>query len=100
MKQFQELASPAVTFIAECCEIEPDESTESYYVTKDKLYEVWQAWCHNQGRSPGLKEQFGRWFLAACPEANTIRRHMDGKRQYVFEGVKLNDWVFRNYLGR
>lgn len=100
MKQFQELASPAVTFVSECCEIEPPDAAEPYFASKDQLYEIWQAWCNNQGRKPGLKEQFGRWFLAACPEATTIRKRVDDKRLYVFEGVRLSDWVFKNYLGK
>ena len=100
MKQFQELASPVVSFVTECCEIQPTGPEKDYFVAKDQLYEVWQAWCNNQGRKPGLKQQFCRWFLAACPEATTLRRHVGDKRQYVFEGVKLNDWVFKNHLGR
>lgn len=101
MRQFQELASPTVTFVAECCEFQPPDSREEYTVTKDQLYEIWQLWCSYQGRKPGVKQQFGKWFLSACPQVITERmRKGTEKRQYVFRGVRLASWVFKEYLGR
>ncbi len=100
---FQRLASPVVTFIAECCEVDPDRDNlgpGNYFIVKDQLYEVWSSWCNNQGRKPGVKEQFGRWFLAACPRAITTRRRIGDRRMYVFEGVKLQDWVIKDFLGK
>ena len=99
---FQRLASPVVTFIAECCEVDPKRENlgpATYFTVKDQLYEVWSSWCNNQGRKPGVKEQFGRWFLAACPRAITTRRRVGDRRMYVFENVKLQDWVVKDYLG-
>lgn len=100
MKQFQELASPVVSFIAECCEHEPPDSKERYVVTKDQLYDIWAQWCGKQGRKPGYKEQFGRWFVAACPEAITVRARLGEKRVYAFGGIRLAKWVAQEYVVR
>ena len=103
LTDFQRLASPAVTFIFECCEVDHDKGNlgpGNFFVMKDQLYEIWSAWCNTQGRKPGIKEQFCRWFLAACPRAISTRKRVGDRRMYVFENVKLQDWVIPAYMGK
>lgn len=93
LQQFQELASPVVSFTSECCEFEKES-----YVLKDQLYDVWRAWCESQGRKPGFKQQFCRWFMSSCPEITTSRKRFGEKREYAFEGVKLSNWVLKELI--
>ncbi len=107
LRQLRELTTPISAFILDCCELQPPDvkegssEEEEYYVLIDYLYNAWVHWCQEQGRSkPGVKSQFGRWFVAACPTAVTTRKTMDGGRRYrVYRKVKLAKWVIKEYLG-
>ena len=96
IKQLRELTTPVSAFIADCCELPPPG--DKYYVIVDQLYEAWVVWCKNSGRHPSVKQQFGRWFTAACPSATTTRVRLGNKRHRIYEGVQLADWVYTEYL--
>ena len=88
-----------ISFVSECCEIDLAPEMK-FFTLKDQAYEAWQGWCVNQGRKPGMKDQFGKWFLAACPGIKSDRISISGRRHNVYEGVKLADWVTGEYLNR
>ena len=98
LESFRELTSPMTAFMADCCETLPDDSDE--FTTKDCLYETWQKWCVEQGRKPGLKQQFGRWLLSSAPQLKIGRKVIKNRRLYIYYGIKLQDWVYSEYLGR
>jgi putative DNA primase/helicase len=97
IKQLRELTTPVSAFIADCCELPPPG--DRYYVIVDQLYDAWAEWCKHSGRNPSVKQQFGRWFTAACPSATTTRVRLNGKRHRIYEGVQLADWVYSEWLG-
>ena len=99
LKSFVELTSPVTEFISDCCTIDKSVLPKDF-TTKDELYEVWRQWCAEQGRKPGLKQQFGRWLLSACPKIETDRVMIAGRRMYIFRKIKLQDWVFNQFLGK
>ncbi len=98
VNQLRELTTPVTAFAADCCEMPPPPD-EHYYVIIDQLYEAWARWCKESGRKAGVKQQFGRWFSAACPSVETNRIRLDGKRHRIYEGVQLADWVYKEWLG-
>jgi phage/plasmid-associated DNA primase len=100
LQQFREICSPIMSFVTECCEV-PEEAFDKnkFYVSKDQLFDIWKAWCIQQGRQHGFKESFCRWFLATCPNVTTVRKHIGPIRQYVFEGVCVTEEAFKEYFG-
>lgn len=101
LNQLRELTTPVAAFIADCCEFEPSgiPIEQGYYVIIDQLYDAWSKWCELSGRKPGIKEQFGRWFLSACPSAAPTRIRLKGKRHRIYRKVRLAKWVYNEYLG-
>jgi P4 family phage/plasmid primase-like protien len=100
LQQFREIASPVISFVNDCCEFpEGVYDKEKFYVPKDQLFDIWKAWCVNQGRQHGFKESFCRWFLATCPQIITTRKRMGNNRIYVFEGIRITGEAFKEYIG-
>lgn len=103
LKQLRELTTPVTAFLTDCCELQPPDvirPEDEYHVLIDQLYEAWVHWCEEQGRKPGVKDQFGRWFLAACPTAAPARiRLKDSRRYRIYRKVRLADWIYKEYLG-
>ena len=98
IKQLRELTTPVTAFIEDCCEMQTPG--DQYYVVIDQLYEAWVAWCKSSGRrNTGVKQQFGRWFAAACPAATATRIRLNNKRHRIYSGVRLADWVYTEWLG-
>ncbi len=93
IKQYQELSSPVSSFVAECC-----TNGEELTVDADMVYDAWCGWCINQGRQPGLKAQFSKWFLSACPGVRVERRNQGECRHRVYVGLQLADWVKVEYI--
>jgi putative DNA primase/helicase len=75
VQELEDLASPMLAFIRDCCEVGPACS-----IAVDRLYEAWQRWCEQQGRDhPGTKQTFGRDLGAALPGLSTRQpRGTDG----------------------
>jgi len=102
LRQLKELTTPVSSFIMDCCELQPPDvqkSEDEYYVLIDHLYLAWEHWCIEQGIKPGVKSQFGRWFLAACPTAAPARVRLKDRRYKIYRKVRLADWVYKTYLG-
>lgn len=100
LQQFREIASPVISFVNDCCEFpEGPYDKNKFYVPKDQLFDIWKAWCADQGRQHGFKESFCRWFLSTCPQIDTVRKRMGNSRIYVFEGIKITEEAFKEYIG-
>lgn len=101
LDQLRELTTPITAFIVDCCEFEPPDTPIElgYYTIIDQLYDAWVKWCELRGRKPSIKEQFGRWFLAACPSAAPARIRLGEKRYRIYRKVRLAKWVYTEYLG-
>ena len=85
VRELDELSSPVTSFLAECCELEPDGEV----VTAD-LYKTWKTWCAENGRDhPGPITSLGRHLRAAVPDVETAQKRVDGKVVRVFRGVRL-----------
>jgi putative DNA primase/helicase len=95
LQQLQEITAPVTAFIGECC-----DKISTAYIARDQLFEAWQIWCHKTGHNAGNKNYFGRWFRQACPGIESFRPEIDGRRQYAYRGITLQDWVHSAYLGR
>jgi putative DNA primase/helicase len=118
-----ELAStPALAFIDECCVTGRElarirnvviedriRNGNQVAVLKDELYAAWKVWCETTGRHPGLKDQFCRWILNACPTLSIARLRVsktdskfywagDSERAYYFINIDLTNDARRKYL--
>ena len=98
LKDFRRIATPAFTFVEECCDMLPPGSDK--YVTKSQIYDIWRGWCLDQGRKPGFKEQFSRWFTGACRYAKINRIRIGDERVYVYTGIRIKESAFRRYMGK
>jgi putative DNA primase/helicase len=88
-----QISSPVVMFVKECCILGKDD-----VVSKDMLFDAWRGWCDETGHKPGLREQFGRWLASTVPMLKTDRIRTEGRRVYMYKGLKLQDWVTGQYL--
>ena len=95
LQQLTEITAPVTAFVKECCTKNVDT-----YVTRSQLYEAWEMWCGKTGHKAGNNVYFGRWFKQACPTAIEFRPEINGRRQYAYRGLELQDWVYEQYLGR
>jgi putative DNA primase/helicase len=86
LKEFEELNNPMGAFIAERCDIEPQEETPV-----KRLYEAWKVWCEKNGRDhPGDLQGLGRNLKSAVSSIKTADRRNMGMRYRVFVGIRLN----------
>ena len=95
LQQLTEITAPVTAFIKECC-----IKDSGAYITKSQLYEAWEMWCGKTGHKAGNNIYFGRWLKQACPTIIDFRANVDGRRQYAYKGLTLQDWVYEQYLGR
>lgn len=95
LQQLAEITAPVTAFAGECCDKHPKA-----FVLADQLYEAWACWCQKSGHKTGNKNYFGRWLKQACPTVTQFRPLVDGRRQYAYRGITLQDWVYSQYLGK
>ena len=80
-----ELSSPTMAFIEECCHVGPGCS-----VPHDKLFVAYQQWCQNQGRRDvEAKSTFGKNLRAALPSVVSKQISVSGKKQREYVGIAL-----------
>lgn len=97
--QFRLIATPIYAFLDECCELAPTvEERKDYVELKDVLFQVWKRWCEDNGRSYGMKQQFGAK-LNCIPSITSSRIRINGEPQYVYQGVRLTQQAKITYLG-
>ena len=95
-RQLEEVTAPVTAFVRHCCTMEnPD-----IYITKAQLYEAWECWCKREHRKVINPSYFGRYLKQACPSVIGERLMFEGKRQQVYKGVDLCQWVYDEYLAR
>jgi len=95
LAQMVEITTPVTAFVSECCVLEPGSTVDLTVV-----FETWQRWCAESGRKPGVRNQFGRWLVQACPGVRKIKVRMGNDLVYAYENIKLQKWVYDKYLGR
>jgi len=95
IKALEETNAPVLAFVGECCIKIP-----SAIIPRNQLYEAWAYWCNKTGHKYGNENYFGRWFKQACPTVEDARLNFDGRRQYCYRGITLQDWVYSQYLGK
>lgn len=95
LQELEELTAPVTAFVGECCYKDPEA-----YITKDVLFESWQIWCQKNGHTVGCKSYFGRWVKQACPGLKSFQPRVNGRQQWAFKGLDLQDWCYEQYLAR
>ncbi|TWU08849.1 hypothetical protein CA54_40860 [Symmachiella macrocystis] len=86
IEEMEELASPAMAFVRDCCEIEPGPRTPV-----DDVWAAWRRWCARTGRKEGDKQTFGRNLNAAAPGVIAKQTRAFGGRIRAYEGLRLVD---------
>ena len=82
VREMEDLASPVLAFVRECCIVEAGERT-----WVDALYSAWKSWCERDGRTiVTSKQTFGRDLAAAAP--GVTRRRGAGDVPF-YEGIAL-----------
>lgn len=96
--QFRLIATPIYAFLDDCCKVaETVDEQKKLFVPKDMLFLAWRRWCEDNGRTYGLKPQFGQK-LAAVPQIVANRVRVEGEREYVYQGVALTEQAKMTYL--
>jgi putative DNA primase/helicase len=82
LEEMEELASPVLAFVRECCEVGPGRN-----VYLDELYAAWEVFCQSAGRTiQTTKPMFGKDLQAVCPGVAKKR----GTWPY-YEGITLKE---------
>jgi putative DNA primase/helicase len=87
VQELADLASPIGAFLRERCIL-----AAGYAVECGQLFEVWCAWCRDNGRDhPGTTQTFGRDLRAAVPDLEIAqpRDQKTGQRLRYYQGVGL-----------
>ena len=95
LQSFMNVTSPITSFIEECC----DANVEAV-LPKTLMFEAWKGWCEERNIKPGNYQSFCNGVSSTASHIKASRRKVDGRAQYVFEGAKLQDWVYTQHLGR
>ena len=91
MDEFVRLSSPAMAFIEDCCVVDKDT-----FAPVPVVYDAWRLWCADNGHEPGSNVALGARLFAALPTLDRVRRTIDGKRSWCYQGLGLNDeWEAR-----
>ncbi len=96
IESLEEITAPVSAFVKECCMLDDEDPT--FYSVKDQLFDAWKAWCQKSNRSIGSREYFCRHLRQACPTVDGFRPQLGNKRVQAFKGIKLQDWVYGEYL--
>lgn len=95
ISEWRQMATPLAAFVEECCEVSPDAE-----VSRTELYDAWQEWSRERGMvriNPGIFKS--RLHQTVSTMVTATYEHM-GKVKRVFQGVKLQDWAARQFLGQ
>jgi putative DNA primase/helicase len=86
IEEIQELSSPILAFLKECCTVEPGAEVEC-----SELYKRWRHWCDEQGRrEPGPINVFSRDLRAAVAGLDVYQpRLATGGRSRFYRGVRI-----------
>ncbi len=84
VQDLEDLASPVMAFVRDCCEVGPGHRTWI-----DEVYGAWKRWCESDGRNTVTSKQvFGRDLAAAVPGVVCRRHSIQGR---FYDGVALRD---------
>jgi putative DNA primase/helicase len=82
MREMEDLASPVMAFVRDCCEVGP-----GHRAWVDELYGAWQRWCAADGRNVVTNKQvFGRDLAAAVPGVVCRKHSIQGR---FYDGITL-----------
>lgn len=85
ISHMEELASPIMAFVRECCILEEGPS-----MTCHKLYERYDRWCDRSGNRRASNKVFGADLKAAYyPEIDRRRLRKDGENTWCYTGIRL-----------
>lgn len=94
---YEEITSPELSFIEECCEVGPE-----LRVPKEEMWRVWRVW-HEQNSHPlpiggkgGLTQALTTHHPQIRGDAKTSRAE-DGSRQPAYSGITLNVYAVEKY---
>jgi P4 family phage/plasmid primase-like protien len=76
--------NPARAFLRDCCEAAPGEATFSA-----DLYQAFERWCEQEGKTPLPASEFGKQVRRAYPVADAIKMKRAGKAERAWVGVRL-----------
>jgi putative DNA primase/helicase len=83
IESLEELASPALAFVHERCEVGAGLEVETKV-----LFEAWGEWCRSVGRKEtGTAQSFARDLRAACPRTTTYNTTRDDRRLRFYRGI-------------
>jgi putative DNA primase/helicase len=88
LADLERLTNPIKAFVEDCCEVAPDAQ-----VARPRFYKVYQAWCHEVGRTPMDESHFSIELHEAYPDLGETRLTIDGKRVRFHVGIGLNDSI-------
>jgi putative DNA primase/helicase len=93
---YEEIASPELSFIEECCEV-----GAGLRVPKDELFRAWQLW-HQQNSQPlptGGKGGLTQALTTHHPHIGETKmpRREDGSQQRAYSGITLNSYATARY---
>jgi putative DNA primase/helicase len=90
VQEMCELGSPATAFVDACCNLGPD-----YTIPRGDLYEAYIEWCKAGGKAH-VDDQagFGRNLRAAFPQIGSSRPRSEGKRVWLYTGIRLKGGDF------
>jgi putative DNA primase/helicase len=86
-RQLEELASPEVAFVKECCLVGINRRIE-----KKVIFSAWRKWCEEHGHRPGSMHVFARNVRAAYPQVRPSRES-NGERRRLYLGIELKEDV-------
>jgi putative DNA primase/helicase len=89
--EMEGITSPTRTFLMDCCKVGGGDNST---IPCSELFMSWCSWCQSKGHThAGNEEIFGRNIRAAYPEVNKTRPRINGKRVWVYEGIRLlTEW--------
>lgn len=93
IEDFSRILSPVIDFVEDCCELVPEAE-----VSTREVYDVWCRWASERGLAPNTDSVFGQRLLNQMLQVKRERHRLQGRRQYVYIGMRLTDAAVNQYL--
>jgi putative DNA primase/helicase len=88
LDDFVRYSSPVQAFLDDCCIICPNGELPA-----QELQAAWKIWCEENGHEVGSMSTFGTRLRAAIPRIKRTKRRRDGKQEYYYQGLILNQEI-------
>ena len=95
VEELRHIVAPMLSFVEDCCTLDNQQ-----YISRGQIFEAYENWCKVGNYRPSNINTFGRRLRSCCNSVEDFRPTINGQRQWAYQGITLQPWVYEQYIGR